>query len=119
MLTARGGRTRSVVIAIAVFSGACGTNSDRASGDTTKHDSSSGAVSSAKRDPSCVSDNGGITLPDGFCAGVFADTIGRARHIAVAPNGDLFIALEYRPAAEGAGATKGTKVQSAAVALRD
>jgi glucose/arabinose dehydrogenase len=119
MLTARGGRTRSLVIAIAVFSGACGTNSDRASGDTTKHDSSSGAVSSAKRDPSCVSDNGGLTLADGFCAGVFADTIGRARHIAVAPNGDLFIALEYRPATEAAGSQKGPRIQAAAVALRD
>ncbi|MEM8835091.1 MAG: PQQ-dependent sugar dehydrogenase [Planctomycetota bacterium] len=37
--------------------------------------------------------NGGITLPDGFNATVFADTVGRARHIAVRPNGDLYVAL--------------------------
>src|SRR3989440_12036581 len=44
--------------------------------------------------PRCDPDNGGITLPDGFCAVVVADQVGRARHLAVAPNGDLFVALE-------------------------
>lgn len=34
-----------------------------------------------------------IRLPDGFCARVFADSLGRARHIVVAENGDVFIAL--------------------------
>ena len=35
----------------------------------------------------CVGDNGGITLSPGFCATVFADKLGHARHMAVAPNG--------------------------------
>ena len=35
----------------------------------------------------CPTDNGGITLPRGFCATVFADNIGHARHLVVAPNG--------------------------------
>ena len=35
----------------------------------------------------CSSDNGGITLPAGFCASVFADTVGHARDIVIAPNG--------------------------------
>src|SRR2546427_5631120 len=39
--------------------------------------------------PSCDSDNGGITLPDGFCAVVVADQVGRARHLAVTPSGDI------------------------------
>jgi len=43
--------------------------------------------------PRCASDNGGITLPDGFCAVVVADQVGRARHITVAPNGDVLVAL--------------------------
>ena len=38
----------------------------------------------------CPGDNGGITLPRGFCATVFADSIGHARHMAVAPNGDVY-----------------------------
>ena len=41
----------------------------------------------------CDANNGGITLPQGFCAVVVADSLGPARHIVVAPNGDLFVAL--------------------------
>lgn len=44
--------------------------------------------------PTCDADNGGITLPAGFCALVVADGLGSARHIAVAPNGDVYIALQ-------------------------
>jgi glucose/arabinose dehydrogenase len=39
----------------------------------------------------CASDNGGITLPAGFCASIFADTLGHARHIVVAQNGDVYV----------------------------
>jgi glucose/arabinose dehydrogenase/mono/diheme cytochrome c family protein len=39
----------------------------------------------------CVGDNGGITLPPGFCATVFADRVGHARHLAVAPNGVVYV----------------------------
>ncbi len=39
----------------------------------------------------CVGDNGGITLSPGFCATVFADKIGHARHLAVAPNGVVYV----------------------------
>lgn len=38
----------------------------------------------------CASDTG-ITLSPGFCATVFADKIGHARHIAVAPNGVVYV----------------------------
>ena len=39
----------------------------------------------------CAGDNGGITLPQGFCATVFADHIGHARHMVVAPNGVVYV----------------------------
>src|SRR5436309_2120276 len=39
----------------------------------------------------CVGDSGGITLPPGFCATVFADKLGHARHMAVAPNGVVYV----------------------------
>jgi glucose/arabinose dehydrogenase/cytochrome c5 len=39
----------------------------------------------------CARDNGGITLSPGFCATVFADNIGHIRHMAVAPNGVLYV----------------------------
>src|ERR1017187_7201898 len=41
----------------------------------------------------CDPDNGGLTLPPGFCALVVANNLGEARHATVAPNGDLYIAL--------------------------
>jgi glucose/arabinose dehydrogenase len=39
---------------------------------------------------SCAGDSGGITLPPGFCATVFADRLGHPRHLAVAPNGVVY-----------------------------
>lgn len=42
----------------------------------------------------CDSDNAGLKLQEGFCARVFADTVGVARHIVVAPNGDVYVAME-------------------------
>ena len=41
--------------------------------------------------PACDPDNGGLTLPDGFCAFVVADNLGRARHLDVAENGDIYV----------------------------
>ena len=41
----------------------------------------------------CDPDNGGLTLPSGFCALVVANDLGEARHAVVAPNGDLYVAL--------------------------
>ena len=43
--------------------------------------------------PACDSDNGGLKLPQGFCALVVADDLGAARHMTVAPNGDLYVSL--------------------------
>jgi glucose/arabinose dehydrogenase len=39
----------------------------------------------------CDPDNGGLKLPPGFCATVFADNLGQARHIAVAPDGAVYV----------------------------
>jgi glucose/arabinose dehydrogenase len=41
----------------------------------------------------CDPDNGGLTLPAGFCAAVFADNLGAARHLTVRPNGDVYVAI--------------------------
>ena len=39
----------------------------------------------------CIADNGGITLSPSFCATVFADKLGHARHLAVASNGVVYV----------------------------
>jgi glucose/arabinose dehydrogenase len=38
----------------------------------------------------CDADNAGLTLPQGFCAGVWARGVTSVRRMAVAPNGDVF-----------------------------
>ena len=40
---------------------------------------------------SCPHDDNGLTLPGGFCASVFADNIGHARHLVVAPSGVVYV----------------------------
>jgi glucose/arabinose dehydrogenase len=49
------------------------------------------AAASAPPEGQCPAGNGGITLPAGFCATVFADSVGHVRDIVVAPNGDVFV----------------------------
>lgn len=55
--------------------------------------SARGQAQRSTADVHCAPDNGGITLPNGFCATVFADGLAQPRHIVVAPNGDVFVAL--------------------------
>ena len=49
----------------------------------------------------CDPDNGGLTLPAGFCAGVIADNLGVARNLVVAPNGDIFMSVQRGPSSQG------------------
>ena len=39
----------------------------------------------------CPGDDSGLTLPAGFCATVFADEIGHARHLVVTPSGVVYV----------------------------
>jgi glucose/arabinose dehydrogenase/cytochrome c5 len=39
----------------------------------------------------CAGDDSGLTLPAGFCATLFADGIGHARHLVVAENGVVYV----------------------------
>ncbi|MGB6486972.1 MAG: hypothetical protein WBE91_08830 [Steroidobacteraceae bacterium] len=51
-------------------------------------DGSPGVAPSAA--PACSND-AGLTLPAGFCASIFADNLGHVRHMAMAPNGVLYV----------------------------
>jgi glucose/arabinose dehydrogenase len=54
-------------------------------------------VAPLRRNPSvkpvCAPDNAGLTLPQGFCAVVVAESIGAARHMTVLENGDVVVAI--------------------------
>jgi glucose/arabinose dehydrogenase/mono/diheme cytochrome c family protein len=51
----------------------------------------SSVASAQTRTPACPGDPAGLRLPAGFCATVFADEIGHARHLVVAPNGVVYV----------------------------
>src|ERR1700722_6514459 len=51
----------------------------------------------------CQNDDSGLKLPAGFCATIFADNIGHARHLVVAPDGTVYVNTwsgAYYPAGE-------------------
>ena len=51
----------------------------------------------------CPGDDSGLKLPRGFCATIFADGIGHARHLVVAPNNVVYVNTwsgSYYPAGE-------------------
>ena len=51
---------------------------------------SSGWATSS-RASECPGDNGGLSLPKGFCASIFADNVGHARQMTVAPDGTVYV----------------------------
>src|SRR5580693_8762041 len=49
------------------------------------------AAAAGPASDACAGDNGGIVLPPGFCATVFADNLGHARHLVVTPDGVVYV----------------------------
>ena len=48
-------------------------------------------ASAQNKTPACPGNETGLRLPAGFCASVFADGIGHARHLVVAPSGVVYV----------------------------
>jgi glucose/arabinose dehydrogenase len=75
---------RLLLFSAAILAAACARGSEKhAAADTA----AKGAVASTA---ACAGDNGGITLEAGFCATVFADSLGHVRDLVVAANGDVY-----------------------------
>jgi glucose/arabinose dehydrogenase len=55
----------------------------------------------AGRPVSCDPGNGGLTLSAGYCALVVSEGVGVARHLVVASNGDIYVALRNQPNVPG------------------
>ena len=85
---------------------------DSAAGNAVAADSAALAAAAATE---CAPDNGGLTLPSGFCASIFADDVGGARHIDVAANGDVYVQLITAKK----GAESGSGRSGGILALRD
>ena len=48
-------------------------------------------MGTARAADTCVQDAAGLRLPPGFCATIFADGIGHARHLTVSPKGVVYV----------------------------
>ncbi|MGH7578917.1 MAG: DUF7133 domain-containing protein, partial [Gemmatimonadales bacterium] len=84
--THRAGFTAAFIAAAGAF--ACG-GADRTPGSTGSADTATATVAGASGDS--------LTLPDGFRATVFADSLGQARQIAIRPNGDVYLNTRRSP----------------------
>jgi glucose/arabinose dehydrogenase len=71
----------ALALSVAIVISACNRSEKAAPASTD----STAAVAS------CAGNNGGLTLPDGFCATIFADSLGHVRHLVVAGNGDVYV----------------------------
>ena len=81
-----------------------------------------GSSETAAAPAACTTGTADLTLPPGFCATIFADSIKGVRHVAVASNGDVYATLEgTRPPAQNqaAGAAADAPKPASFVALRD
>lgn len=78
------GLQKTLIALVAIFGGAVGL-AWLAPGQT-RADSAA-----AQKIEGCPASDAGLKLPAGFCATVFADGIGHARHMVMAPNGALYV----------------------------
>ncbi|HUF65624.1 MAG TPA: PQQ-dependent sugar dehydrogenase [Gemmatimonadaceae bacterium] len=99
-------------VAAAVLAAACATSSPMPPADQSVGETTSPTVTPPAAQPSCGT--AGLTLPAGFCATIFADSVGSARHLVVAPNGDVFVAIQ-----RGRANTFAATIRPGALALRD
>src|SRR5271156_3341309 len=79
----RSRRYRQLCVAMALFGGWYANASSASAQGTADAPPSATA--------SCPQDDSGLKLPAGFCATIFADGIGHARHLVAAPNGVVYV----------------------------
>lgn len=84
-------RTTVLPLALAALLAACGDRSAVRDAEARAPAPPPAAPAQTATQVRCEPGNGGLTLPAGFCATIFADVEGGPRHIAVAPNGDVFV----------------------------
>ena len=89
----------AIPVAVIAAAAGCAMSSSSSTTSTTMAVGAEAAPSGQR--VACATTLVGITLPAGFCATVFADTLGAARHMTVAPNGDVFVAVSNRQTVRG------------------
>jgi glucose/arabinose dehydrogenase len=108
--------------AAALLLAACSSSGDSAAKRPDTVGATGSAAATASTPQACTTGTAELTLPAGFCATIFADSIAHARHVAVASNGDVYTTIEgTQPSVEKkiSGADKGAPEPASFVALRD
>jgi len=112
-------RLAGALLTAGLFGGCSGTGDGKegaaGTGDTARD------TALARAADACPDTSAGLRLPEGFCATVFADSLGKARHVAVSSTGDVYVTLEGTepsPEKQAAGETQ-QRQPAAVVALRD
>ena len=103
-----------IALAASLAIGAC-SKGDQSGAASNANDSTRASATTAAK---CPGDNAGLTLPDGFCATIFADSIGEARDVVVADNGDVYTTIQESPPPQP-GDTAKPPAKASFVALRD
>ncbi len=78
----------AIATGIAILSACSGGEKSPSPADTTA------STATAPAPASCPASDAQLTLPAGFCATVFADSILHGRHVTVASNGDVYVTIE-------------------------
>ena len=81
------GHLGALLGAVMVVTAQCGGSGDSASSGTPT------LPTTPNTSAACDNGNGGLNLPAGFCAAVFADNVGQARHIVATASGDVYTIL--------------------------
>jgi glucose/arabinose dehydrogenase len=77
----------SAAMVLAAAVAACGGKGSKTPAAT----GGSSATAAAAHAAACDANSAGITLPPGFCATIFADSLGHTRQLVVAPNGVVYV----------------------------
>lgn len=98
---ATSGRT-ALFLSIAILFACAKTDTGKQADTSTAATATASGTASA----ACSGTAAGLSLPAGFCATIFADSIGHARHVVVTPNGTVYVntwssAYYQTPAHEG------------------
>jgi glucose/arabinose dehydrogenase len=111
--------THGSVALVLLVAAACSNGGDA---NARRPDTVSSNQAANAAPPACTTGTAELTLPAGFCASVFADSVMHARHVAVASNGDVYVTIEgTQPSPEKkiSGADKTAPTPASFVALRD
>lgn len=90
---------RFLLTAIVLAAAGCATDPPDGADGRAVASTEAPAAPSTPPDVACAPDDGGIALPDGFCATVFAEDLGRPRHMAIRHDGTMFVMV--RPGRDG------------------